>query len=185
LSELADYRKTHGHCNVPTSYSENTKVAHWVNQQRKEYALHLKGKKSFMMLSRIEALESLTFEWKTFRGRGKGTRKKPSLDDDATRIRERAVVAPEHVETTAQTQEDFSTGELCRNQVEVAFESEESDWNGEDDLAYIPGQTAEIQAFGGARFGVNAKSLAPDKSAPADDSAESKTRKDAIQTKVP
>ena len=27
LSELADYRKVHGHCNVPYRYSENIKLA--------------------------------------------------------------------------------------------------------------------------------------------------------------
>jgi hypothetical protein len=27
LSELADYRKIHGHCNVPHGYSENSKLA--------------------------------------------------------------------------------------------------------------------------------------------------------------
>jgi hypothetical protein len=27
LCELADYRKIHGHCNVPYKYSENTKLA--------------------------------------------------------------------------------------------------------------------------------------------------------------
>jgi hypothetical protein len=32
LSELADYRKIHGHCNVPAKYSENTKLGNWVNQ---------------------------------------------------------------------------------------------------------------------------------------------------------
>jgi hypothetical protein len=30
LSELADYRKIQGHCNVPWGYSENTGLATWV-----------------------------------------------------------------------------------------------------------------------------------------------------------
>jgi hypothetical protein len=62
LSELADYRKTHGHCNVPYNYSKNAKLANWIGNQRQEYALHLKGKRS-MTLSRIQALKSLDFEW--------------------------------------------------------------------------------------------------------------------------
>jgi hypothetical protein len=53
LSELADYRKGHGHCNVPRSYSENAKLAMWVSRQRSQYKLHTEGKKSFMTLSRI------------------------------------------------------------------------------------------------------------------------------------
>jgi hypothetical protein len=63
LSELADYRRIHGHCNVPTNYSENTKLARWVAYQRSNYRLQQQGKKSPMTLSRIQELESLGFEW--------------------------------------------------------------------------------------------------------------------------
>jgi uncharacterized protein YerC len=88
LSELANYRKINGHCNVPRSYSENSKLAQWVATQRKQYRLHLEGKAPSMTLSRIQALESLGFEWK------KGTSKKPSPVDDAFRVRERRAVEP-------------------------------------------------------------------------------------------
>jgi hypothetical protein len=63
LSELADYRKIHGHCNVPNCYSENTKLGKWVGNQRTQYRLHLEGKASRMTTFRIQALESLGFEW--------------------------------------------------------------------------------------------------------------------------
>jgi hypothetical protein len=43
LSELADYRKIHGHCNVPRRNSENAKLAYWVTKQRKRYNEHVKG----------------------------------------------------------------------------------------------------------------------------------------------
>jgi hypothetical protein len=87
LSELADYRKLHGHCNVPQRYSKNIKLGRWVDAQRTHYKLCLKGKASQITLSRIQALESLGFEWKPSIGigRGKGTPKTPSLDDDARR----------------------------------------------------------------------------------------------------
>jgi hypothetical protein len=85
LSELANYRKIHGRCNVPHDYLENSQLARWVENQRKQYNLHQEGKKSSMTLSRIQALESLDFEWKASIGRGNGTRKKPSLDDNARR----------------------------------------------------------------------------------------------------
>jgi hypothetical protein len=62
LSELADYRKIHGHCNVPKSASENPKLGIWVGNQRKQYRLHLEGKISSMTLSRIQELEGLVFE---------------------------------------------------------------------------------------------------------------------------
>jgi predicted chitinase len=63
LSELAEYRKIHGHCNVPRNYSENTKLANWVMNQRKRYKLYQEGETSAMTLSRIQKLESLGFEW--------------------------------------------------------------------------------------------------------------------------
>jgi hypothetical protein len=63
LSELADYRKIHGHCNIPQRHSENAKLGRWVNTQRYEYRLHLEGKASHMTLPRFQALESLGFEW--------------------------------------------------------------------------------------------------------------------------
>jgi hypothetical protein len=61
LSELAAFRETHKHCNVPRSYSKNIKLAHWVANQKKQYRLHQKGKTSFMTTYRIQELESLGF----------------------------------------------------------------------------------------------------------------------------
>jgi hypothetical protein len=48
--------------------------------------------------------------------------KKPNLDDDATRLRERVVEAPEH--PTAQSQDDFSSTGIRSNQFNVAFKAE-------------------------------------------------------------
>jgi hypothetical protein len=63
LSELADYRKIQGNCNVPRIYSKNTKLGKWVGTQRCEYKLYRDGNKSNMTLSRVKTLESLGFEW--------------------------------------------------------------------------------------------------------------------------
>jgi hypothetical protein len=63
LSQLADYRKIHGHCNVPQRYSENTQLATWVKTQKENYRLLQEGKTSYMSASRIQALESLGFKW--------------------------------------------------------------------------------------------------------------------------
>jgi predicted chitinase len=63
LRELADYRKIHGHCNVPQNYSENTKLGYWVTRQRTQYKMRAEGKTSSMTLSRNQELESLGFEW--------------------------------------------------------------------------------------------------------------------------
>jgi hypothetical protein len=88
LGELTDYRKIHGHCNVPKSHSKNTKLATWVANQRTYYRLQVEGKRSPMTLSRIQALESLGFDWKPSTTRVKKTLKKPSLEDYARRARE-------------------------------------------------------------------------------------------------
>jgi hypothetical protein len=37
LSELANYRDIHGHCNVPTNYSQNKSLGTWVSNQRIKY----------------------------------------------------------------------------------------------------------------------------------------------------
>jgi hypothetical protein len=63
LSELADYRKTHGHCNVPRNYSEDSKLAYWVGHQRTNYRLRQDGKRSQITPARIHELENLGFEW--------------------------------------------------------------------------------------------------------------------------
>jgi hypothetical protein len=52
-----------GHCNVPKNYSENTTLAHWVANQRRQYKEHEEGKASSMTAFRIQELESLGFEW--------------------------------------------------------------------------------------------------------------------------
>jgi hypothetical protein len=76
LSELADYRKVHGHCNVPKNYTGNAKLFTWVTHQRSQYSLHLKGITSQITLPRIQALERLGFEWKPSSSRRRGITKK-------------------------------------------------------------------------------------------------------------
>jgi hypothetical protein len=65
LSELADYREVHGHCNVRKSYSENSKLANWVATQRSNYKLYREGKTSHMTPSRIKELDSMGFDWES------------------------------------------------------------------------------------------------------------------------
>jgi hypothetical protein len=62
LSELADYRKIYGHCNVPVRYSENLQLGMWAAWQRRKYKLHREEKKSSMTNRRIQALKRLGFE---------------------------------------------------------------------------------------------------------------------------
>jgi hypothetical protein len=58
LSELADYREIHVHCNVPQKRcSEQSKLGNWVGTLKKhgtlkkQYDLHVKGKRLSMTLS--------------------------------------------------------------------------------------------------------------------------------------
>jgi hypothetical protein len=62
LSEFADFRRIHGHCNVPYNYSKNTKLTRWVITQMTNYNKHRQGKTSSMTTYRIQALERLGFE---------------------------------------------------------------------------------------------------------------------------
>jgi hypothetical protein len=63
LSQLADYCKMHGHCNVPKRYSPNSKLGRWVSKQRNTYRHRQQGKASPMIPFRIQELEGLGFEW--------------------------------------------------------------------------------------------------------------------------
>jgi hypothetical protein len=146
LSELAEYHKIHGHCNVPKNYSENAKLASWVKTQRTDYRLHNEEKTSPITLSRIQALESLSFEWKPSISHTTRNPKKPSLGDDTTRVRERAVEAPEHVQTMAQAQEELSGREICKVAIKSTSPLSPKKPTGmaKSTFAYIPGRTEEI-----------------------------------------
>ena len=64
LSELAEYRKIRGHCNVPQRCSEYTKLSNWVAYQKRQYKVHLlEEKTSHSTPSRIQGLERLGFDW--------------------------------------------------------------------------------------------------------------------------
>ena len=62
-AELEQYKAKYGNCNVPKGWSENPQLALWVQNQRSQYRLYQKGKKSSMTEERIAKLESIGFEW--------------------------------------------------------------------------------------------------------------------------
>ena len=62
-SELAEYRKKTGHCNVPSNFAGSPQLATWVKCQRRQFKLFWAGKPSNMSLDRISKLENLGFEW--------------------------------------------------------------------------------------------------------------------------
>jgi hypothetical protein len=63
INKLIEYKKTYGHCNVPSNYSSNRQLAVWVKRQRRQYKFFWDGKISSSTTERIAALESIGFEW--------------------------------------------------------------------------------------------------------------------------
>jgi hypothetical protein len=201
FGELALYRKIHGHCNVPRKYSENTQLAYWVECQRTQYRLHLDGKKSFINISRIQALESLGFELMP-----KAKRKKRSLDDDATCDRKRAVEATEYtqqhslktsaVEKSAATKstslsnakspsgmaKSSSTSSRVESNNIKRVEARDARFD-EMDLDGSLSDSSAAPSLYSDRWAT--KSLSPDTPDIVGGRMESNTRKDALQAKLP
>jgi hypothetical protein len=63
LGELQQFRQTYMHCNVPSNFNDNPRLATWIKCQRRQYKLYMDGKASNMTLQRIQHLENLGFEW--------------------------------------------------------------------------------------------------------------------------
>lgn len=62
--ELLDFRKKHGHTNVPRRFSENPKLANWCQMQRSNYKSRMeKGNLNIISDERIKALEDIGFIW--------------------------------------------------------------------------------------------------------------------------
>lgn len=57
LAELATFKQSHGHCNVPIRWAKNPELGLWVQFQRQEY------KKNKLDPNRIQRLEALGFSW--------------------------------------------------------------------------------------------------------------------------
>ncbi|CAJ1937578.1 unnamed protein product [Cylindrotheca closterium] len=69
LSELTDYLRKTGNCNVPATYPPNPPLSTWVKCQRRQYKLFNKGLPSNMTMERVEALGMLGFEWDRSNGK--------------------------------------------------------------------------------------------------------------------
>ncbi|CAJ1967310.1 unnamed protein product [Cylindrotheca closterium] len=64
LNELKKYRRFHGHCNVPSTFSQNPQLSTWVKCQRRQYRLYFDQKASSNLTEeRISALNQLGFKW--------------------------------------------------------------------------------------------------------------------------
>ena len=63
LSELSEFKQDNGHCNVPSNFVKNTRLATWVKCQRRQYKLFREGKPSNMTQNRMAELDEMGFEW--------------------------------------------------------------------------------------------------------------------------
>jgi hypothetical protein len=63
LNELAAFRDTYKHCNIPCNYEGNPQLATWVKCQRRQYKLMKDGKPSSLTPFRLQGLDQLGFEW--------------------------------------------------------------------------------------------------------------------------
>jgi hypothetical protein len=63
LNELTEFSRNHVHCNVPSTFPENSQLSVWVKCQRRQYKLYWKGQRSNMTKERKEKLDALCFDW--------------------------------------------------------------------------------------------------------------------------
>ena len=63
FSELLEFKKEWGHCDVLSKYSQYPKLGCWVSNQRRQYRLLKSGKKSFINNERIVQLDNVGFQW--------------------------------------------------------------------------------------------------------------------------
>jgi len=60
---LMEYKRENGHCNVPTTRANATKLGKWVGKQREEYKKWEKKKQSQLSQYRIDKLNGAGFQW--------------------------------------------------------------------------------------------------------------------------
>lgn len=65
LRALLEFKKTFGHCCVPSTVNNDqcSSLARWVKRQRHQYKLKINGKASYMTNERIKLLEDCGFVW--------------------------------------------------------------------------------------------------------------------------
>ena len=77
FQELKQYKKEHGHCNVPCLWKGNPSLGSWVSHQRKLY------KKKKLMKETIQRFDEIGFRWSLHRGRCQGKQAFSSDEDEA------------------------------------------------------------------------------------------------------
>lgn len=68
--ELFQFYETHGHCLVPTKYTENTALGRWISTQRSQAKEWLRGEKTNMTKERYDKLCALNFQFDGTKDKG-------------------------------------------------------------------------------------------------------------------
>ena len=63
FEELCEFKRIHGHCNVPRKQKGTTMLWRWVKRQKYQYKLFREGKQSTLSQERISALENVGVQW--------------------------------------------------------------------------------------------------------------------------
>jgi hypothetical protein len=63
MKDLLDFKEQNGHVHVPLSKTGYTKLAWFVRDQRRQYALFQRGEPSLMTPERVKELEAIGFCW--------------------------------------------------------------------------------------------------------------------------
>lgn len=71
-AELCQFHEKHGHCLVPTKYTENSALGRWISTQRAQAKVWLRGGKSNMTKERYEKLCALNFQFDRLCSKEKG-----------------------------------------------------------------------------------------------------------------
>jgi hypothetical protein len=80
--ELKEYRQRHGHCNVPTKYSQNPALGRWVSTQRSEFKKFQSGRSKHMSHDKVDKLTAIGFKWEMLHQQRSSESDNDSLTDD-------------------------------------------------------------------------------------------------------
>mmetsp|Transcript_14712 Transcript_14712/g.16841 ORF Transcript_14712/g.16841 Transcript_14712/m.16841 type:complete len:453 (-) Transcript_14712:84-1442(-) len=83
LGALNEFKKEHGHCEVPSKYELNAQLATWVKCQRRQYKLYLEGQPSNITEERIAELERYGFKWEIRKSKTFELRKSELIEQKA------------------------------------------------------------------------------------------------------
>jgi hypothetical protein len=63
FEEMKQFQTLHGHCNVPSNYAVSPHLKNWMSTQKLQYRNRREGKYSMLTQERIDALNSIGFNW--------------------------------------------------------------------------------------------------------------------------